>query len=110
MTPSCDVTDDPELNPPASGGDRKSNDTSTELAPAGTSTWITYISEGLRRQARSRPPAVILRSTKSASGPVGECSPGIHLGYASRSGPGAAGIVIRAWTTRRVISEASTFN
>src|SRR5258708_21045399 len=39
------------------------------------------MSTGSRTQARLLPPAVNLRFTRSAMGPVGAWLPGIHLGY-----------------------------
>ncbi len=51
------------------------------FVPAGTGIWKRYISTGSRTQASALPSAVKRRFTRSAMGPVGAWSPGIHLGY-----------------------------
>src|SRR4029077_5544191 len=81
IIPSGEVADEPELKPPAtSAGDRKSKDTSMEVTPCGTSTAIINNSTGSRRQTSVLPPPVIFKPTRSVTGPLGACSPGIHLG------------------------------
>src|SRR6185437_16722590 len=54
------------------------------------------------------PAALIFRPVKSVIGPVGPCSPGIHLGYTSVSGPGLAGMCSVACRMRWLMSRAST--
>src|SRR5271155_4739914 len=63
-----------------------------------------------RDHATDFPPAAIFKPTKSTTGPVGPCSPGIHSGYSSVIGPGLAGMVMDAckmWRGASVISTRS---
>ena len=58
----------------------KSNETSTRSIPAGISQWMANISSRSRRQANRFTSPVIFKPAISITGPVGPCSPGIHLG------------------------------
>src|SRR6202020_1262664 len=51
------------------------------LVPAGTGIWKRYMSTRSRTQVNVLPSALKRRFTRSAMGPVGALSPGIHLGY-----------------------------
>src|SRR5205814_1561035 len=90
---SCEVADGPALKLPDSGGEMKSNETSMEVTPAGTSTLMMKTSAGSRRHVSVLLPAVIFSPATSVTGPLGMCSPGIHLGYARRAVPGVTCIV-----------------
>src|ERR1700704_4359326 len=96
MTANRAVAEAADENPATDAGRRKSRDTSTAVAPAGTTMWNAYISTSSLRQGIDLPPAVSLSPARSVIGPVGPCSPGIHFGYISVSGPGGAGIESRA--------------
>jgi hypothetical protein len=74
------VAEAPALNPVVSGAVMKSNNASTAVAPTGTSVEMAYMSTGSRRQVSGLPAALSCKSTRSAIGPVGPCSPGIHFG------------------------------
>jgi len=79
-TASFSDVDAPEENPSSLGAERKSSSTSIPAAPFGTSTRNAVISPGSRLQERGFPPADTWRPATSTMGPVGPCSPGIHLG------------------------------
>ena len=91
--PAFAVALGPEVKLPPAIGERYERSTSTALAPRGTSMANTYILRGSRRQVSACPLALIRTFTRFVIGPVGPCSPGIHCAYASRIGPGTAGIV-----------------
>src|SRR5512135_2716121 len=59
-----------------------------------------------RDQGMVDPPAEIFRPAICVIGPVGPCSPGIHFGYQSVSGPGCAGMTMCEWRMRRGASVA----
>jgi hypothetical protein len=52
----------------------------------------------------------MMNPAMSSIGPVGPCSPGIHFGYTSVSGPGVTGIVSVAWIIFRGASVKSTLS
>src|SRR5438067_10386843 len=79
-TASSVVIEEPEENPPASAAEIKSKATSSAALPAGTLTRNAYRLVESRVQAMVWLRARILSATRSAMGPVGACSPGIHCG------------------------------
>src|SRR5580700_12293771 len=76
------VADWPAVKIPSSwdAGEMKSKDAFTAETPAGTSTWNVHPSSRSRRHFNVCPLAVNFSPAKSWIGPVGPCSPGIHLG------------------------------
>src|ERR1041385_3018933 len=93
---SCVVAEAPEEKPSGGAGITKSSFASSVLTPCGTVRWIVYISSRSRRQDNLFPLAKNIRPVKSVIGPVGPCSPGIHLGNTSFTSPAATGISICA--------------
>jgi hypothetical protein len=92
-TPALAVAPGPDVKLPPAIGERYERSTSTALAPRGTSMANTYMLRGSRCQVSACPFALMRTFTRFVIGPVGPCSPGIHCAYASRIGPGEAGIV-----------------
>ncbi len=68
------------MKPPEKVGARNSIETSTALAPRGTSIWKAYMSTGSRRQRSVCPAAVNFSPERLMTGPVGPCSPGSQAG------------------------------
>src|ERR1043166_7744202 len=87
-----------------SGCETSSNETSSSLTPSGIWQRKANISTSSRRHGMDFPPALSFRPTTSSIGPVGVCSPGIHLGKNSVNGPGLTGIFR---VERRMFLEAS---
>ncbi len=113
ITTRC-ADDDAADEKPRTRGDRmKSNVILSEVIPFGTSQWRRYMSERSLLHAivctvSSGPPVAMCRPTRSVTGPVGPCSPGIHSAYESVSGPVCTSRVSRTWMILRGASVAST--
>ena len=108
ITASCALLVGPAVKEPPSTGSPVSRAISRRLAPAGTVTLIAYMSRGSRCQVSCVPLARIVMPTSVSSGPVGPCSPGIHLGNTRVSGPGLTARERSVCTRLRAISRAST--
>src|SRR5260370_10298412 len=89
---SCVVAEAPEEKPSGGAGITMSRRASSVLVPSGTVSWMEYISTRSRRHVSRCPLAENCSPVRSTMGPVGPCSPGIHLGKTRVSDPGATGI------------------
>src|SRR5438270_14051332 len=86
------VAEAPEEKPAGGAGNTASSLACSVVTPAGTVRWKVYMSPRSGRHVRRCPLAVKTSPVKSTTGPVGPCSPGIHLGYTSVTGPAVTGI------------------
>jgi hypothetical protein len=69
-----------DWNPSWPNTQAKSRSALTSLTPLGTSTWKRKMSRSSRCQLSGTPPPVNVSRTIWLNGPLGLCSPGIHLG------------------------------
>jgi len=106
---SCSLLVVPVPNTPLSVGSPESSAMSRCDAPGGTVTLSAYMLRGSRCQASGVPLARITSPIIVSSGPVGPCSPGIHFGNASVSGPAPLTASVRSVCTCLALrSRAST--
>src|SRR5256884_953571 len=107
-TASCSLLVGPVLECPPSVGRPVSSAISRCVAPRGTVTLSAYMSRGSRRQGSGASFARIVSAMMDSSGPLGPCSPGIHFGNTSVSGPCCTASVRSVCTRLRATSRAST--
>ena len=98
-----------DVKPSVPLSSRKSNATSSRVAPAGTFTRTVFMSTGSRVHSSTALPDLITSPATSVLGPVGACSPGIHLGYDSANVPGLTVNCCVTCSRPRGVSRASTF-